>query len=90
MSKLILQKHGLSASRIGGLRIAAANDDGLTESELWKRVRILEHHIENMLEISAYSNIQRERDWCAKEIGEAIIEIGNNLIPAIEAIDEEV
>ena len=34
MSKLLLQNHGLAASRIDGLRTAVANDDGVTASEL--------------------------------------------------------
>lgn len=87
MSKILLINHGLSASRIDGLRTAVANDDGMTASELRKRVRCWEHHIEKMLEMVACSSSQQERDWCVREIGEAIIEIGNNLIPALEALD---
>ena len=90
MSKLYLQKHGLLASRLDGLRTAAANDDGLTASELRKRVRCWEHHVEKMLEMVKVASSQQERDWCVSEIGEAIVEVGNHLVPALEAIDAKI
>lgn len=90
MSKLLLQKHGLLSSRINGLRTAVANDDGVTASELRKRVRCWECHVEKMLELVKTADTPEMRAWCVREIGEAIIEIGNNLIPALEALDAKV
>lgn len=90
MSKLLLQNHGLAASRIDGLRTAVANDDGVTASELRKRVRVWECHVEKMLDMVKTADSPEMRAWCVREIGEAIIEVGNHLIPALEAMDAKV